>query len=51
MFKFNVKEEIKSREIAKKYFPNYFFNLIGSCFMGYNYDDFQSEYKEYPLSS
>ena len=49
MFKFDVSEEIKSREIAKKYFPHYFYDLTGHAFncYGYDYSKFQAKYREY----
>lgn len=47
MFKYDINEELKSREIAKQCFPNYFSNLTGVCFSCYDYSRFQSEYKKY----
>jgi len=47
MFNYKVTEELKSREAAKKYFPNYFRNLTGEFIIRYNKEDFQREYQKY----
>lgn len=45
MFKFNIQEQLKAREYAKRYFPNYFNYLIGKS--NYSYNEFQSKYIQY----
>lgn len=47
MLDFKVKEELESREITKKWFPNHFAGLTGSCFSNYDYSRFKSEYRKY----
>lgn len=47
MFNFNIIEELKAREAAKKYFPNNFSILTGEFILRYTKEDLQREYQKY----